>query len=139
MWSADSQKGLMLRYEVMLKTFSKAGMKLTQWNANNVSIRDHFKKLGHNPPELETILGLRWDVMKDTICINTERIKCLVGKEPKSKRQFWSFVAQLYDPLGLLSPYTTLAKLLTREVSTVCKGWDSKLLGRKGQAGPHGS
>ena len=125
--SVDTLKALMLRHEIMLKTFAKGGMRLTQWDANDLTAREHFRKLGDDPPETETILGLRWEVMKDVISINTERIKDLVGKEPKTKRQYWSFVAQLYDPLGLLSPYTTLAKLLTREVSTVCKDWNSKL------------
>lgn len=126
-WSVDTWKELILRYEIMLETFDKAGMKLTQWDANDQTARELFRKRGDDTPEVETVLGLKWDVLKDIICINTERIKFLVGKEPKSKRQFWSFVAQLYDPLGLLSPYTTLAKLLTREVSAVCKGWNSKL------------
>lgn len=126
-WSVDTLRELFHRYETMLKTFRVAGMELTQWDANDFTARELFRKRGDDPPEVETVLGLMWDVMEDIICINTERIKDLVGKEPKTKRQFWSFVAQLYDPLGLLSPYTTLAKLLTREVSTVCKGWNSKL------------
>ena len=36
-------------------------------------------------------------------------------------------MAQLYDPLGLLSPYTAKAKFLVRAAAETCKGWDSKL------------
>ena len=126
-WSVQTIEELLDRFEVTLAEFLKAGMKLRQWNANSEEARALFRKLGDETPEMETVLGLKWDVKTDLISINADRISALIGKQPKTKRQFWSFVAQVYDPLGLLAPYTTLAKLLTREVSAVCKGWDSKL------------
>ena len=126
-WSVDTVEELMHRHEVSLTEFQKAGMMLRKWNANSLQAREHFKTLGDDTPDVETVLGLKWDVNADLISINADRIKDLVGRQPKTKRKFWSFVAQVFDPLGLLAPFTTLAKLLTREVSAVCKNWDSKL------------
>ena len=126
-WSVKTHEELLQRSDITLKEFLKAGMKLRQWNSNSDEAREIFRKQGDDTPDKEMILGLKWDVRTDLVSINADRISSLIGKQPKTKRQFWSFVAQVYDPLGFLAPYTTLAKLLTREVSAVCKGWDSKL------------
>lgn len=125
--SVDTFEDLMHRQALTVQEFAKGGMKLRQWSSNSPEAREHFKTLGDDPPDIQTVLGLKWDVNTDLISINTERIENLVGQQPKSKRKFWSFVAQVFDPLGLLTPYTVLAKLLTRQVSVACKGWDSKL------------
>ena len=126
-FSVDTLKELFSRQQLTRTEFAKANMNVRQWNANEESARDKFREDGDDPPEQETVLGLRWDVMTDCISINAERIESLIGRLPKSKRMFWSFVAQVFDPLGLACPFTTLAKLLTREVSKVCKQWDSRL------------
>ena len=126
-FSVDTLQGLFHRQAVTRTEFAKANMNVRQWNANSEEAREKFRREGDDPPDTETVLGLRWDVKSDLISVNAERIEALVGKQPKSKRMFWSFVAQVFDPLGLIAPYTTLAKLLTREVSKACKNWDSKL------------
>lgn len=126
-WSVKTLEELMKRYDVIMTEFLKAGMKLRDWSSNSEEARAYFRSRGDETPEIETVLGLKWNVKTDLISVNADRISNLIGKQPKTKRQFWSFVAQVYDPLGMLAPYTTLAKLLTREVSAVCKGWDSKL------------
>ena len=127
-WSVDTVAQLLEHRDLSTSTFSKAGMKLRQWNTNCSEARPLFQQTEENElPTSETVLGLCWDTMKDTISINANRLKDLVGKAPKTKRAFWKFVSKLYDPLGLLAPYTIKAKLLTRVVSSLCKGWDSRL------------
>ena len=127
-WSVDNLTQLLEQREVSINIFSKAGMNLRQWNTNCSEARSLFEKNEENElPTSETVLGLRWDVLKDTISINSERVLELIGKTPTTKRVFWKFISKLYDPLGLLAPYTIKAKLLTRVVSSLCKGWDSRL------------
>ena len=126
-WSVKTFKDLMDRHEVTLREFLKAGMKLREWNSNSKEAREHFRTLGDSPPDIESVLGMKWDVRTDKISINADRIRNLIGKQPKTKRKFWSFIAQVFDPLGLLAPYTVMSKLLQREVSKACKGWESKL------------
>ena len=127
-WSVDTMAQLLEQRKLSTDIFFKAGMNLRQWNTNCPEARPIFQKTEKDELSTsETVLGLRWDLLNDTISINTERVKGLIGKTPKTKRIFWKFISKLYDPLGLLAPYTVKAKLLTRLVSSVCKGWDSRL------------
>ena len=127
-WSVDNLDQLLQQRQLSIDIFAKAGMNLRQWNTNCADARDLLQKNEKEElPTSETVLGLRWNTITDTLSINTERILELIGKSPKTKRNFWKFISKLYDPLGLLAPYTVKAKFLTRVVSSVCKGWDSRL------------
>ena len=121
-------QGLLHRRSVSIDSFNSAGMVLREWTSNDPEARAIFsKEEGRELPTRETVLGLDWDPILDTIGINYDRLMELIGKSPKTKRALWKFCNKLYDPLGLVSPYTIQAKFLTREVSRRCKGWDSKL------------
>ena len=127
-WSTDSFDDLIKRVQSSTITFNEAGMDLRDWNSNNSDARKRFSENREDDlPTSETVLGLRWNLETDNISINVERILDLVGQIPKTKRKFWRFISKLYDPLGLLAPYTVIAKLLCRLVSSSCKGWDSIL------------
>lgn len=126
-WSVALLSELLARKDVILREFAKAGMVLRKWNSNSEEARGIFRAMGEEPLDQETVLGLRWDVVQDLLSINADRLVGLVGQLPRSKRKFWSFISKVYDPLGFLAPFTTIAKLLTRAVSAACKGWDSKL------------
>ena len=126
--STSSLEKLLDWREKAVKVFWGAGMNLRQWNSNSEEARNKFQNF---EPEVlpleETVLGLRWDLVTDMLTINEERVCQLLGKLPKTKRNLWSFVSKLYDPIGFLAPFTLIAKLLTRNASEICKGWDSKL------------
>ena len=127
-WSVDSLEELMERKETAVKTFADAGMNLRSWTSNNPEARKKFFEAEGEELLLdETVLGLSWNLESDDISVNHKRVTDLVGKEPRTKRQLYSYVAQVYDPLGLISPFTAVAKFFIRDVAEVCKGWDSKL------------
>ena len=126
--SADTLEELVHLKDISVKTFAKAGMKLDKWNSNHPEARKLFQKETDDKlPDTVTVLGLLWELDKDHISIFADRILEIVGKAPRTKRMFWSFISRLYDPLGLLAPYTVNAKILTRMVTAHCKGWNSKL------------
>ena len=119
---------LMHKKSTSTEAFKQAGMPLREWNSNDPEARKSFSKVENRElPEDETVLGLFWDLRSDTIGVNHRRVLNLMGKVPKTKRSLWSFVHSLYDPLGLIAPYTIQAKFLTSEVSKHVKGWDSKI------------
>ena len=127
-FAMDNIEDLMNRKETAVKIFAEAGMNLRQWTSNHPEARrKFFEAEGEELPLEETVLGLSWNLESDNISINHKRVTDLIGKEPKTKRQLYSYVAQIYDPLGLVSPYTVVAKFLIRDVAESCKGWDSKL------------
>lgn len=65
-------------------------------------------------------LGLVWDP-------NTDMFTAKFHKEVYSKRELLSEISKLFDPLGLLGPIITLAKLLMQETWKENIDWDHEL------------
>ena len=61
----------------------------------------------------EGVLGLRWNVESDTLCIVYNQS---ISKEAFTKRSVISTVNSIYDPLGLLTPFTIRAKIIMRKM-----------------------
>ena len=128
MFSERSLQALLERKKICVESFDGVGMVLREWTSNDPEARALFsEEEGRELPEVETALGLRWNVVADTISINDQRLLPLIGKKPATKRGLWRFINKLYDPLGLICPYTIQAKHLSREVCKKVKGWDSHL------------
>lgn len=72
-----------------------------------------------------------WDTQIDTLGFNlgVNRIpKDLVcGSRKPTKRQFLSIVMSIYDPLGLLSPFTLKSKILMQEIWRSGVDWDEQI------------
>ena len=68
----------------------------------------------------ERVLGLRWDRDSDTLGFNVgfSKIpnKSLDGSVRPTKCEFIRIIVSIFDPLGLLSPFTFGAKLLMQDV-----------------------
>ena len=128
-YSEKTLKDLFLRRSSSVEAFGEAGMPLRDWNSNDSEARAFFSKEEDDRelPEEETVLGLVWDLKTDTIGVNDQRALQLLGKLPKTKRMVWRFVHKLYDPLGLIAPYTLQSKILANEVAKTVKGWDSRV------------
>ena len=127
-FSEDSVQALLNRKELSVKVFREAGMNLRSWTTNNNIARTLFSNDDGEDKDLEeTVLGLLWDLKADTISVNSKRITELIGKTPTTKRRLNSYVAQLYDPLGIVAPFTAKAKFFVRAAAEECKGWDTKL------------
>ena len=134
--SKDTLKELLKSRDTAVHAFGEAGMILRDWTSNDPEARAIFSSEENDRtlPEDETVLGLAWNLKSDTIGINHTRIIGLIGQIPKTKRALWSFAHSLYDPLGLIAPYTIQAKFLMNEASKQVKGWNSGLpleLGQK--------
>ena len=66
------------------------------------------------------ILGLEWDSNADTMSFPLLRVvsetKALHGQ--LTKRRVLSIAAKVFDPLGLLEPFTVRAKMMLQELWT---------------------
>ena len=127
--SEKTLEDLLRRRSNSIDAFKEAGMPLRDWNSNDPDARDLFstEENGRELPKEESVLGMYWNMITDTIGVNDERALELLGKLPKTKRIVWRFLHKLYDPLGLIAPYTLYSKILEREVSKQVKGWDTKI------------
>ena len=127
-WSVDSREELISRKEFHMTIFSKASMNFREWNTNHPDVRAIFGEAENRvPPTSETILGLVWDLIEDTLSINAERVKDLIGRIPRRKRDLWRLVPKIYDPVGFLAPWIMLGKLLMARACELIKGWDRVL------------
>ncbi|XP_046841821.1 uncharacterized protein LOC124435934 [Xenia sp. Carnegie-2017] len=127
-----------------IEIFNDATFTLHKWHSNKKELEDMncitdeetFAKqqLGTPTEEEASILGLGWSKNKD-------EIKVIVPSTvaTTTKRGILSKLAQIYDPLGLLSPRTLQGKLIYREVCEMKLPWmhhyltNKRLNGRTGK------
>lgn len=76
----------------------------------------------------ERVLGLRWHPRCDTLvcAVNCDRVdQALIrGMRKPSKRELLSIIMSVFDPLGLICPYTMKSKILMQRVWRSGIAWD---------------
>ena len=101
---------------------------------------------GFNGEAMQSVLGLMWDRMKDTLQYNVtlnfsqkekgmyvepnvekSTIAYVLRKGVLTKRILLSKVNSIYDPLGLITPFTINAKFLLKNLWKKKLDWDEKL------------
>ena len=77
----------------------------------------------------EMVLGVLWDCTSDQLSFDIHHIyEAAKGVEP-TKRIIIGIVSRFYDPLGVLSPFTVLFKMLFQKLCINKIDWDEPLLG----------
>ncbi|XP_018360741.1 PREDICTED: uncharacterized protein LOC108759682 [Trachymyrmex cornetzi] len=107
------------------------GFHLQKWTSNSSEIlsfipeKDQISR-SSVPIEENLIvhsLGLAWHPGTDSFQFNFQNTSTQIP----TKRIVLSTIAKLFDPLGLLSPITILAKILMQEIWTLRLQWDEPL------------
>ena len=132
---ADNLEELITFKALMEETFNKAGMPLGQFNSNHPEMRQLLASENPELPDIDTVLGVIWNLTTDEISINcdytVESIGPVKGKKDNpcnnSKRGVYSKMGKVFDPLGLISPFTFQGKLIVRDICDSVKNWDAKL------------
>ena len=117
-----------------VEVFEDATFHLHKWHSNDSTLENYDRTnqpeedltyakqhLGSNECEAK-LLGLPWNKTEDTLTIPTSS-----EREISTKRVALSELAKVYDPLGLASPSTLVAKILYREMCEAKLHWDSKI------------
>ena len=101
------------------------GFKLTKFVSNVTKINKELNP-PQSAPQRESknivtcgdnsshVLGLKWDHIHDTLVVSRS-----VNRELKNsitQRTVLSFVSSVFDPIGLVAPYTVRARLLLKEI-----------------------
>lgn len=126
--SISEAKQLVSKLQNLLQS---GGFELRQWATNIPDIINHLSpELTSENLELwlsmddadppERTLGLHWHCRTDTL---TYRLRYTEQPEP-TMRNIYRVLARQYDPLGLLIPYTTRAKILVQRLWGRKRDWD---------------
>ena len=82
----------------------------------NPSVEDLFNNSTHRT------LGMEWTLATDRLTFTSN-----LEQKPATRRGILSTVAQIFDPLGLLSPYTLMGKNILQRINNSGVDWDEEI------------
>lgn len=112
------------------KVLAGGCFELRKWNSNNSKFREKFMDINKTQTEIQIskdenkrTLGLIWRVKDDTLTYSVN----LPSNSQITKRNILSIASMIFDPLGLLSPCTIIAKILIQALWLEKLSWDESL------------
>ncbi|XP_063544905.1 uncharacterized protein LOC134753073 [Cydia strobilella] len=107
-------------YRNLKGSFQDISMSLRDWSSNSKEfmkkVSDTYKK------DKVKVLGLEWDIKRDTL-----QLKPNLQEEAVTKRGVLKTIASIYDPCGYAAPYTLASKLFLQRLWKAGVSWDSPL------------
>ncbi|XP_055605790.1 uncharacterized protein LOC129753962 [Uranotaenia lowii] len=79
--------------------------------------------------DYERVLGIMWDTQNDVFSFAVPTNAAATEAEPPKKRGVLSTVMSLFDPIGLLAPFTVLGKMLMQDLWRAGCDWDQRIDG----------
>ncbi|GFV04077.1 integrase catalytic domain-containing protein [Trichonephila clavipes] len=114
-----------------------AGMDLRKWITNDANLMEQWKKENFNVhPVHETVnlgangtkvLGLSWNTNEDYLTTDTKSLMEFVSLDKNTKHFILQAVGKIFDPLGLISPFTFRMKCLLQDLWKEEIQWDDPL------------
>ena len=78
-------------------------------------------------PANPSVLGLRWNTDQDTLIVSRGTTPDLIGKTI-TQRLVLSTVSSVFDPIGLIAPFTIRARLLFKQLwKSTGQQWDKEI------------
>ena len=115
----QSEVAAITYFEKAHKIMQEGHFVLRQWCTNSASLQEFIRShnAGSNSDKI-SLLGLLWDMFKDTISFQEKH--CDSPADSLTKCKVLSIASQLFDPLGLVLPVTIVARLFITEL------WEEK-------------
>ena len=130
--STKTEDDAMYLYEELTKLWKVCGMKPHKWLPNSrkvldqIPIEERAKKIDIKDnilPSLKT-LGIVWIAKEDKFTFSSNNVD---NGFNYTKRIFLKKISTLFDPLGLLAPFTIGSKILMQETWNAGIDWDKKV------------
>ena len=85
-----------------------------------------IKEICNGAEQSSHVLGLKWDHVKDTLVVSSGVDRPL--DKAITQRTVLSFVSSVFDPVGLVAPFTVRARLLLKDIWKIRnQSWDDEL------------
>ena len=132
----DDDSALQLKDE-LCDLLSKGGFQLTKWASNSQKVMETTPLHERAPTLVPTTepekmsdslkaLGTSWNTQDDVLMF-TNGSSILTEEDPQTKRSLISLYARVFDPMGLLTPFLMIPKLLFQELWARGLDWDQSL------------
>ena len=129
--SEDSPESAIRLLHTVTTLAASGGFQLRKWMSNSPEVLASVPPSDRAHPEADLtaplppgrVLGLLWDTETDTIGIQALENRKIV----QTKRGVLASLASIFDPLGLVTPFTLQAKLLMQELWRKQLSWDEAL------------
>ena len=112
----------------------QGGFNLTKWASNSKEVLSHIEEqeqcqsstIDFNASEPLKALGICWDTLNDCFdfCVPPY---VLNDSDPETKRSLLSIASRIFDPMGLITPFTIRAKMLFQELWQRGLQWEDHL------------
>ena len=144
-------------YEKSKKIMAAGGFNLRKWNSNSQEVIKRIEQVESkgdhrvepatsreedesyaksttnqesvNPANVVKLLGVGWDTSSDTISFNFDELQAYAISLALTKRSLLKLVAKIFDPLGLLTPFTVTFKIMFQILCQHQVDWDQELDG----------
>ncbi|XP_030386878.1 uncharacterized protein LOC115633562 [Scaptodrosophila lebanonensis] len=104
-----------------------ASFNLRKWNSNDAELKRKFKETDVNLARVQKVLGVQWDTITDELSVDIKPIITYVQSLRPTKRNVLRAMARIYDPLGILGPFTINIKILLQKIWKEHLEWDATL------------
>ena len=121
--SVESPERALKRSKELVHLLNLGGFKLTKFVSNVPNLADRIDgstqstetKLIASPKEDSShVLGLKWDHNNDTLVVS--RVTSSTVTKSLTQRLVLSLVSKVFDPIGLVAPFTVGARLLLKDI-----------------------
>ena len=121
----DSNGAISIYYELsaLVKTIN---LPINNWASSSEDLKGIWKAEFQEIQRRTQALGVDWNKVCDTLPVDSRDFQNKTIEGPATKRQFIQTTARFYDPLGLFTPVSAIAKIFLQE--TWCRGMQCKLI-----------
>ncbi|GBM55633.1 hypothetical protein AVEN_125420-1 [Araneus ventricosus] len=114
----------------LIRLVARAGMELHKWRTNASNLRSNIseeKEYSFSCSSETKALGILWDHLTD--CFSFK----VLPSPQNTKRAVLSNIARIFDPLGLLGPVITVAKIFLQRLWKLKIDWNDSLPEREAE------
>ena len=139
-------------YQKASERLKEGGFRLRKWKTNSIELAEmiekgesetletkHLEEFDESSYAKETlgkgssiggkckILGMSWDNEKDTLEFDLAKVRKYASAERPTKRYVLSTIATLFDPQGIISPISIMAKVFFQGLCKEKLDWDDPI------------